>query len=147
MQRKHFTIAILILSIMGLITSSYLTYNHYYPSLDGSVCDITASISCTVVNSGIYSTIFGIPVAIYGLIWFIVSGVLSWISFTNQKMISKLVWWNIVGLLSVFYFIYIEFLLSTFCPFCTVVHVLVTTSLILSVIAYKQFYKSELPSH
>src|SRR3989344_2844261 len=125
MQKKHFTIAILILSIIGLITSSYLTYNHYYHSLDGSVCDITASVSCTVLNSGIYSTIFGIPVAIYGVLWSLVLGMLSWKGMKEKNFIPKILWWNIVGMLFVNYFIYLEYVLDTICPFCTLVHFLV----------------------
>lgn len=146
MQQKHFSAWILILSILGLITSLYLTYNHYHPSLHGGVCDITASVSCTVVNSGIYSTVLGIPVAVYGIAWFLGLGILSWNSFEDKNTLPKLLWWNIGGFLSVFYFIYIEFLLGTICPFCTVVHAVIATSLVLSIIFYKQFYKSELLS-
>ncbi len=145
MQQKHFSISILVLSLLGLITSVYLVYNHYHPSLEGSGCGLIPSASCTVVNSGIYSTFLGIPVAIYGVIWFIVLGMLSWNSFSTKKAMPKLLWWNVGGFLSLFYFIYIEFLLSTICPFCTVVHVLVALSFILSIVSYKRFYKSEIP--
>lgn len=144
MQKKYFIIALIVVSLIGLGASLSLTYNHYRPSLTGSVCDITASVSCTVVNSGIYSTILGIPVAIYGVVWFIVLGILSYTSLKNQTTIPPLLWWNAGGFLSIFYFIYIEFLLSTLCPFCTVVHVLVAISLVLSIIFYKHFYKSEI---
>src|SRR3989338_9183573 len=142
MQKKHFSISIVILSILGLITSLYLVYNHYYPALEGSVCDITASVSCTVINSGIYSKIAGIPVAVYGVAWFIVLGILSWSSLSNRNTIPKLLLWNAGGFLSLFYFIYIELLLSTLCPFCTVVHVLIAISLVLTIIYHKRFYKS-----
>lgn len=143
MQKKYFIIILLILSIVGLVTSLSLTYSHYNPSLKGGVCDITASVSCTVVNSGIYSTIVGIPVAVYGVAWFLISGVLSWNSFKNRNVIPKLVGWNVAGLLFVFYFIYIEFLLSTICPFCTVVHVIIVISLVLSIVLYKQVGKTD----
>ncbi|MBI2125333.1 vitamin K epoxide reductase family protein [Candidatus Woesearchaeota archaeon] len=138
MQKKHFIISLLILSVFGLGTSLYLVYNHYNPSLEGSVCDITASVSCTILNSGIYSKILGVPVAIYGVAWFIVLGILSWNSVRNKKNFQKLLLWNAGGFLSVFYFVYIEFLLSTFCPFCTVVHVLVAVSLILTIVGYRR---------
>ena len=141
MQKKHFIIALLIVSVLGLVTSLYLTYNHYYPSLEGSFCDITASVSCTVVNTGIYSKIVGIPIAVYGLAWFLMLGILSWKSWKNKETIPKLIWWNVGGLLFVAYFIYLEFLLTTLCPSCTVIHVLVALSLLLSLFLYKQFYK------
>lgn len=143
MQKKHFVMSLILLSIFGLSLSTYLVYNHYYPSLEGTVCDVFASASCTVVNSGIYSTIAEIPVALYGAVWFLISGILSWNSLRNKNTIPKLFWWNAAGLLSVIYFIYLEFLLNTICPFCTIVHVLVVISLVLSTLLYKQFYKSE----
>jgi len=146
MSKYLLIVSLIILSILGLGTSAYLIYSHYRPSLEGSVCDITASVSCTVVNSGIYSKIAGIPVAIYGVTWFLISGILSWKSFKNKNTIPKLLWWNAGGFLSLFYFIYIEYLLDTICPFCTVVHVLVSISLVLAITYYKRFYKSESPS-
>ncbi len=146
MQKKHFIIALLLVSLLGLVTSLYLTYNHYNPSLEGSFCDITASVSCTVVNTGIYSEIVGVPVAIYGVAWFLFLGILSLGSRKNDELIPKLIWLNIGGMLFVAYFIYIEFLLTTLCPSCTLVHVLIALSLLLSIFLYKQFYKPELPS-
>ena len=142
MQKKSFLIALLILSLLSLTTSLYLVYNHYYPHLQGGICDVTAAVSCTVVNSGPYSTIFAIPVALYGILWSFILGILSWKAWDDRKFIPKVLWWNILGIVFVAYFIYIEYLLGTICPFCTVVHVLVTLSLILSIFLYKQFYKS-----
>lgn len=145
MRKKNLIACLIIISMIGLALSSYMVYTHYHPSLEGSVCDIIASASCTVVNSGIYSKIAGIPVAMYGAIWFIMSGVLSWNSLNNKNIFPKLLVWNGIGFLSIFYFIYIEFLLDTICPSCTVVHVLVALSLVISIVLYKQFYISEIP--
>ncbi len=142
MQKKYFIISFLILSLLGLAASLYLVYNHYYPNLQGGICDITAAVSCTVVNSGIYSTFFGIPVAVYGVAWFILSAMLSWKLWESKDIIPKLLWLNAGGLLFVFYFVYIEFLLNTICLFCTIVHIIVVLSLLLSIILYKRFYNS-----
>lgn len=138
MQNKYLLVSLLILSLLGLVTSIYLVYDHYNPQLQGSVCDITAAISCAVVNSGIYSTIAGIPVAIFGVFWFFILGFLSWNLFKNKNVSKHLLGWNILGALFVVYFIYIEILLTTLCPFCTIVHVLVILSFLLSVITYKK---------
>lgn len=140
MQKKHVIVGLLILSLLGLATSSYLVYNHYYPNLQGGICDITAAVSCNVVNSGIYSKFLGVPVALYGVVWFILSGLLSWKLWESKDIIPKLLWFNVGGLLFVFYFVYIEFLLSTICLFCTVVHVIIVLSLLLSILLYKRFY-------
>jgi len=141
MQKKSLINGLLFLTLLGLATSLYLVYNHYYPHLQGGICDITAAVSCTVVNSGIYSTIFGIPVAFYGVLWFLILGIFSWKSGQDKKAIPKLLGWNILGMAFVLYFVYLEYLLSRICPFCTVVHILVVLSLIISIFLYKQFYK------
>ncbi|HLD79952.1 MAG TPA: vitamin K epoxide reductase family protein [Candidatus Nanoarchaeia archaeon] len=138
MQKKYFIIILIVLSIIGLGTSFYLVYNHYYPNLQGSVCDITAAISCAVVNSGIYSTILGIPVALFGVLWFLILGVFSWKVLKGRTFSKQLLGWNVIGMFFVIYFIYIEILLTTICPLCTVVHVLVLFSLILSLLLYKK---------
>ncbi len=143
MQKKSLIIGLFILTILGLVTSLYLVYNHYYPHLQGGICDITAAVSCTVVNSGIYSTFFGIPVAMYGVLWFLILGTFSRKSWQDKKAIPKLLGWNILGMVFVLYFIYIEFVLGTICPFCTVVHILVSLSLVLSIILYKQVRKTD----
>ena len=143
MQKESLIIGLLILTLLGLATSLYLVYNHYYPRLQGGICDITAAVSCTVVNSGIYSTIAGIPVAMYGVLWFLILGTFSWKSEQDKKAIPKLLGWNILGMVFVIYFIYIEYVLDTICPFCTVVHILVLLSLVLSILLYKQVGKND----
>jgi len=141
MRQKSLINGLLFLTLLGLATSLYLVYNHYYPHLQGGICDITAAVSCTVVNSGIYSTLDGIPVAMYGVVWFLILGIFSWKSGQDRKAIPRLLGWNILGILFVLYFVYIEYVLGTICPFCTVVHILVILSLILSIWLYQQFYK------
>ena len=70
--------AISILSIIGLLTSLYLVYNHYAPPQAGSFCDFGETISCSLVNTSVYSELFGVPVALFGAVWFIIFGLLSW---------------------------------------------------------------------
>ncbi|GEM_PF-5173489 len=142
MHKKSLINLLLIFTLLGLATSVYLVYNHYYPHLQGGICDITASVSCTVVNSGPYSTILRIPVAIYGIVWFLIFGFFCWKALTENGVLPKVLGWNILGILFIIYFIYIEYVLGTVCPFCTVVHVLIAISLIISIFLYKQFYKS-----
>lgn len=61
------------LSLAGLGTSGYLTYSHYADQ--ATVC---AGIgSCEFVQTSEYSEIIGIPVALFGLLFFVGLGSLS----------------------------------------------------------------------
>ena len=64
--RNRFTIASLALATVGLILSAYLTYVHY--NIDALVC---GTGGCELVQTSEYSEMFGIPIAIFGLLMFI----------------------------------------------------------------------------
>jgi vitamin-K-epoxide reductase (warfarin-sensitive) len=59
--------AMLAIALIGIILSAYAIPLHY--SEGGSkLCDISETISCDKVNKSQYSTLLGIPVAILGLL-------------------------------------------------------------------------------
>lgn len=73
-KRHRIYRAIAAISVLGLFTSLYATYLHF-SSGPSTLCNINASFNCDVVNKGIYSEIFGIPISILGMIgyiWFFV---------------------------------------------------------------------------
>jgi len=55
------------LSIIGIGLASYLLYEFYAPVLS-DICNIGPGINCSAVTKGSLSTLFGIPVALYGLV-------------------------------------------------------------------------------
>lgn len=64
--RNPFTIASLVLAVVGLGLSAYLTYVHY--NIDALVC---SGGGCELVQTSQYSEMFGIPIAIFGLLMFL----------------------------------------------------------------------------
>ncbi len=135
MQRKKELIIfkiIVVLSFIGLLTSLYLVQSHISPPTEGSACDISSHVSCSLVNTSVYSKLFGVPVSVFGSIWFVFLGLLAWGSMKNKKLIAGMFWWNVLGIVFVIYLIAAEFILKALCPFCTVVHVitLITFALI-----------------
>src|SRR5690242_15574388 len=65
---------------VGLAASSYAAYVHYHLLYDPhytSLCDVSARVSCTTVYQSRFSTFRGVPVALYGGIWFAVAALLS----------------------------------------------------------------------
>jgi uncharacterized membrane protein/protein-disulfide isomerase len=60
-------------ALAGLAASAAAAYVHYHLLRDPgylSFCDISATMSCTQVYSSPYGSMFGMPVAVFGAIWF-----------------------------------------------------------------------------
>ena len=60
-------------ALVGLGASVAAAYVHYHLLFDPtytSFCDVNATVSCTQVYMSRYSTFRGIPVALFGAIWF-----------------------------------------------------------------------------
>src|SRR5712691_554826 len=63
----------LVCALVGLAASLAAAYVHYHLLFDPSYtsfCDVNATFSCTQVYLSRYSTFRGIPVAVFGAIWF-----------------------------------------------------------------------------
>lgn len=56
-------------ALAGFGIMFYLTVIHY--TQDRSFCDISQEFSCDIVTTSIYSEIFGLPISILGLLYFI----------------------------------------------------------------------------
>ena len=72
MSQRYPPIA-LICSLAGLVVSVMAAYVHYRMLADPtytSVCDVSATVSCTQVYSSRYGTFQGLPVSVFGAIWF-----------------------------------------------------------------------------
>ena len=73
-------ITALVCAGVGFAASVAASYTHYHLLFDPtyrSFCDVSERISCTQVYLSRYSTVQGIPVAIFGAFWFVVAGLLS----------------------------------------------------------------------
>ncbi|HEY7285343.1 MAG TPA: vitamin K epoxide reductase family protein [Vicinamibacterales bacterium] len=77
---KRLTLFALTCALVGLAASAAAAVTHYHLLYDPtyrSFCDVSERISCTQVYSSRFSMAFGIPVAIFGAIWFSVAALLS----------------------------------------------------------------------
>ena len=130
--------ATLVLALIGLGVSIYLTYTHV---TDKAVqgCPDTGTINCTKVTTSPQSMVFGIfPVAELGLAFyvFMVAATTPWAWRARWPVVhwARLVS-VVVGILFVLYLIFAElFLVKAICLFCTSVHV-VTFLLFVLVVA------------
>ena len=69
-------IAAVVISVLGLGVATYLTYSHYTAGAKGvNSCPFGAgsggTIDCTAVLTSGWSTILGLPVALYGAVFFV----------------------------------------------------------------------------
>lgn len=64
--RRLYT-AMTVLSPIGLAASSYLLYLHFKPEAS-TICKLSERFDCDIVNKSPYSEIFGIPVALIGIL-------------------------------------------------------------------------------
>ena len=129
---------IIILSIIGLVVSLYLVKNHYADPTKGSLCDMSESISCSLVNTSTFSELFNVPVALLGVLWFLVLIIFSWKALKKDgALLAMMLGWGILGILFVIYFVIAEIILRSICPFCTLVHVNVIAIFILLWVLYR----------
>lgn len=134
------TIALgLLLCLAGLGISTYLTIEHFDSAVQ-LACPDTGRINCQRVTTSQYSHLAGVPVAVLGLLYFVVALVLltpqAWRS-TSQNLRWARIGWMTLGMLMVLYLVWAEFFgVSAICLWCTAVHVI--TFLLFVLVAFTE---------
>ena len=89
---KRAAVLALICALVGLGVSVAATYTHYRLLSDPtytSFCDVNATVSCTQVYMSRFSTVRGVPVAIFGALWFVVAALLSVAGMTARETVRE----------------------------------------------------------
>jgi uncharacterized membrane protein len=114
------------LAIVGLLISAYLSWVHYIGAVP--VC-LGGSGGCESVQSSSYATIFGVPVAVIGLLGY--SGLLFAASLRGEVGIYLGFLVALVGTLFSAYLTYLElFVIHAICEWCVVSAALMVGALI-----------------
>jgi uncharacterized membrane protein/protein-disulfide isomerase len=131
---RRAAVAALSFAILGFIVSALAAYTHYRMLRDPlyvSFCDVSATLSCTQVFSSRFSTVRGVPVAIFGAIWFAAAGLLSLAGLAARPAVREsvpgyLFAGSTLALAVVLYLGYASFaLLKVACPLCLLTYVAV----------------------
>ena len=123
MNWKNFFITLIIVgSIAGIVASAYSTLAHYDVASSG-ICTINETFDCDVVNHSKYSELFGIPVAVLGLVayvFFFFTALMVKVR-VDERILNLMVFTAVFGLLFSFYLTSIEaFVLYTWCILCLI---------------------------
>ncbi len=128
-------VAVLVLGTLGFIDASYLTVSHYFRiPLPCSIVN-----GCETVTTSIYSTVFGIPVALLGAAYYLAivliavfsldrknTGVMKWVRFISAA-----------GFLASLIFVSLQlFVLHAICLYCMTSAVTTTAIFIFSALFF-----------
>src|SRR5689334_5982587 len=69
-------ILVAVLAIAGVAVSA-VSLQHHYAKSKTAYCDIGEAFNCDIVNRSPYSSVFGIPVALIGILGYAVLGFLA----------------------------------------------------------------------
>jgi uncharacterized membrane protein len=139
MSVRTLRLAMLLLNVVGLGVASYLTYVHYAGI--NPVC--TAGGSCLKVQTSIYSELAGVPVALMGLIGYVVI-LVALLAPEDERSRFATVAFTVVGFGFSAYLTYRElFSIHAICEWCASSAVIMT---VLMCLAIWRFLRGDAPT-
>jgi len=137
------------MSVVGLFAASETLFTYYIFKQALPFCTagsfLGIALDCnTVLGSG-YSQIFGIPLELFAVAYFVINLILVYmVTFGSPRVFGKalntLFGWRFVGLMIVPYLVFIEFIvLKAICIYCTIMHAAIIADFI--VITYFLFFR------
>lgn len=116
------------LAILGLAASAYLTYTHFTDSALAGCTETSGAVNCGKVTTSPQSIVFGIPVAVLGLAFYVflvaIMSPFAWRSRRREIALVRMLS-LVVGIGFVLYLLYAElFQIDAICLYCTSVHII-----------------------
>lgn len=131
--RRRLMVVIAVIALAGVAVSCFSLYHHFSKSKT-SFCDIGESFNCDMVNRSAYSTILGVPVALVGILGYLLILGLATVYREKAETPAVLVIVSAGGLGFALYLTYIEaHVLGVWCILCLTSLTLISASVVLSV--------------
>src|SRR6266851_10487149 len=116
--RRRLMVAVALVAVAGVAISSVSLYHHFSKSKT-SFCDINESFNCDLVNRSTYSTVLGVPVALIGILGYLLILGLATLYRDKAETPVMLVIVSAGGLGFALYLTYIEaYVLRAWCILC-----------------------------
>jgi uncharacterized membrane protein len=132
MTLRRLMVAVALVAFAGVAVSSVSLYHHFSKSTS-SFCDINESFNCDLVNRSVYSTMLGVPVALIGIMGYLLILTLATIYRERAETPLVLLVVSAAGLGFALYLTYIEGrVLSVWCILCLTSLTLIFASAVLS---------------
>ncbi len=118
-------IAFLVVALIGFADAAYLTVEHYQ-----NVIPPCTTSGCETVLTSAYSTLFGLPVSLWGVIYYLVIaiGAIIYVEARfvskqvrpiHEKLIALTLRATVAGLIASAYFFYLQAaVIHSFCQYC-----------------------------
>ena len=144
---QWFIISFLILGLAGLIVSGYLVQQHYVAISGASAFSTPGSCpifgnGCQTVTTSKYSEIVNIPVAAFGVLYYLlVFGLGLGYLFSQKRMIIiSLIYLTIIGFVFTLWFEFAQLvLISAICFYCMISALISTILFVLDVVLLSKF--------
>jgi uncharacterized membrane protein len=133
-KRDIFKLLTIILAFLGAAVSIYLLVLKYTQAV--SMC--VGSHGCITVNTSAYSSVYGVPVALIGLIGYLIMAVQTLleeqVAFFKEQGSLLLMGESLVGVIFSAYLTWIEvYVIHAVCPFCVSSAIIILLMFILAV--------------
>jgi uncharacterized membrane protein len=127
--------AIALVAVAGIAVSSVSLYEHFATSTT-SFCNFSDTFNCDLVNRSRYSTVLGVPVALIGIVGYLLIAILATVYRNNAQTPVLLLVASVGGLGFALYLAYVEkFVLGVWCILCLTSLGLICIAVALSVVA------------
>jgi uncharacterized membrane protein len=134
-QSTNLITAIALVAVAGVAVSSVSLYEHFATSTT-SFCNFSDAFNCDLVNRSQYSTVLGVPVALIGIVGYLLLTTLATAYRDLLQTPVLLLVASVIGLGFALYLAYVEkFLLGVWCFLCLTSLALICIEVLLSTIA------------
>jgi len=142
-MKKNFLYFILFLAVTGLADSAYLTWKHFNNVIPPCTINHFLPIisDCGKVLRSSYSVMFGIPLALFGVLQYLtlLIVIISFIYWRKKIFSYWILFQSTIGAIFSLYFMYLQLIvLKSICIYCTLSALISFTIFFLS---YKIFFK------
>jgi uncharacterized membrane protein len=141
------------MSTFGLWASSIVIVVYYTLKQSLPFCPLQQGpgivVNCNAVLDSKYSMIFGIPLELFAVVYFVINLLLVYfIAFGSDRLfrtsLNTLFGWRFLGIVIVPYLVFVElFLVRAICVYCTIMHVSIIADFL--IISYFLFYQKGHP--